>query len=230
VAEDPPPPPSDTGLLAYWKFDDNGNDESGNANTAVLKNAASYASGKFGSALDIQGRNDAYANVMSSESLKNITNKLTVTAWAYAYTAPDAYNTLVSRQRENNGHPDQFFLGFGLKNNDPANVTYKWHLSTTVGIYGGDCYQNKPVVEEWVHMAGTYDGAKLRLYVNGKKICESTLTGNIPVDLDTNPITIGLEENGAAKNKDEEFDGKIDEVRIYNRALSDAEILALANQ
>jgi hypothetical protein len=75
-------------------------------------------------------------------------------------------------------------------------------------------------------VAGTYDGSNLRLYVNGQLICTQPLTGKIRVD--ANPITIGGEENDSVvRNVEGEFNGLVDDVRIFSRALSDAEIMKI---
>jgi hypothetical protein len=66
----------------------------------------------------------------------------------------------------------------------------------------------------------------MRLYIDGVEIGSQPLTGRILVD--DNPVTIGGEENGSeSRVVDGEFDGRIDEVRLYNRALSAAEIQAI---
>jgi hypothetical protein len=77
----------------------------------------------------------------------------------------------------------------------------------------------------WQHVAGTWDGATLRLYVNGVDV------GNMPMpDLvfDDNPILVGADENGGAPAGF--FPGRIDDVRLYDRALTPAEVLQLASQ
>ncbi len=72
-------------------------------------------------------------------------------------------------------------------------------------------------------MVGTYDGSMMRLYVDGVQIGSSPLTGNILVD--SNPVTIGAGENyGEGTPLGDRFNGLIDEVRIYNRALSATEV------
>ena len=69
----------------------------------------------------------------------------------------------------------------------------------------------------WTHLAGTYDGATLRLYVNGVLVSSRAQTGTIPIS--TSPLQIGGDSNYG-----QYFPGKIDEVRIYSRALSAADI------
>jgi hypothetical protein len=93
-------------------------------------------------------------------------------------------------------------------------------------------------------MAGTYDGSRMRLYVDGAEIGSRPLAGQVQVStclnwepdgggpcVTDNPVTIGAEENGSQPQVvDGEFNGRIDEVRLYNRALSAAEILTIHQQ
>jgi hypothetical protein len=75
----------------------------------------------------------------------------------------------------------------------------------------------------WTHVAGTYDGSNMKVYVNGQLKGTRAVTGAI--NTNTMPIYIG--QNG---NTDGFFAGKLDEVRIYNRALSGSEIQSAMNQ
>jgi hypothetical protein len=69
----------------------------------------------------------------------------------------------------------------------------------------------------WTHLAATYDGAMLRLYVNGALAGSTALTGSL--DATTGPLRIG-----GNSVRSEWFNGLIDEVRVYSRALSQSEI------
>jgi hypothetical protein len=69
----------------------------------------------------------------------------------------------------------------------------------------------------WTHLAGTYDGATMRMYVNGVQVSSRAQTGQIAIS--TSPLQIGGDTIYG-----QYFPGRIDEVRIYNRALSATEI------
>ena len=69
----------------------------------------------------------------------------------------------------------------------------------------------------WTHLAATYDGSTLRFYVNGTQAASRAVTGGITSS--TNPLRIGGNSVWG-----EWFNGSIDEVRIYNRALTPAQI------
>ena len=122
---------------------------------------------------------------------------------------------------------------------------YKWHLGTNNNgsLWDESIYAGTPDSNRWIHVAGTYDGSRMRLYVDGVEIGSKPLAGQVQVNtclsweppggvcVTDNPVTIGGEENGSLPRVvDGEFDGRIDEVRLYNRALSAAEILTIYQQ
>ena len=104
-----------------------------------------------------------------------------------------------------------------------------------MSLYRLPAGQDKPVVGEWVHLAGTYTGdtGKMSLYVNGKLIGAMTHVGEIRLDPESLnwPLVIGGELNGAnIDDASNHFIGYVGDVRIYNRALSDEEIETLAEE
>jgi hypothetical protein len=79
---------------------------------------------------------------------------------------------------------------------------------------------------DWHHLAGSYDGTAFRLYFDGQLVQE-TLCAITPANTD-HPVTIGFANGPWGDSDNSPFDGFIDDVRIYNRTLSDCEIAALA--
>lgn len=78
--------------------------------------------------------------------------------------------------------------------------------------------------DRWSHVAATYDGGTMRIYINGSQVGQIANTGHVPTSLNT-PVTIGAYYvNGNLTNN---FDGMLDDVRIYRKALSTNEVLAL---
>jgi hypothetical protein len=115
------------------------------------------------------------------------------------------------------------------------NVENSWQLETTAtpnqqaftsshGGAGNDQITANAAINAdiWQHLVGTYDGFNERLYVDGMLV---TAAGNSsPLAFDTNPALIGCDDNSG---NSEHFQGTLDELRIYNRALSQAEVQAL---
>ena len=103
-----------------------------------------------------------------------------------------------------------------------------------VDLFGLPIGQSAPTVGQWVQLAGTYDSStgKASLYVNGELIGTETSGGEIRIDQESleRPLVIGAEINGSnIREVANGFNGYVDEVRIYDRALSDDEIRALAS-
>jgi hypothetical protein len=78
----------------------------------------------------------------------------------------------------------------------------------------------------WTHLAGVYDGAVARLYVNGVEAASQSLTGTFSAD--TTPVILGGNGNDASGVPTELFPGRLDEIMLYSRALTAAEISQLA--
>jgi hypothetical protein len=236
-------------LIAHWKFEEGSgnavNDSSGNGNNGTILPATAsepkWGTGEFAGSVLLSGRNDHHVRIPASPSLNTLKKQITVVAHIYPRTLwtprslSTAYISVVQRQWREELHPDLYYLGYGPENNT---LHYKWHL----GVVGAevDLYRlpegvDKPPVGRWVHLAGTYNGetGKMSLYVDGKPIGTITHPGEIRMDQESlkRPLVIGAELNGP--NIDDatgEFDGYVDEVRVYDRALSDEEIKTLAEE
>lgn len=78
---------------------------------------------------------------------------------------------------------------------------------------------------EWVHVAGTFDGTTIILWVNGEPVGSEIVEA---VEFDDHPVLVGVDDDNDAFGYDGYFDGDIDDVRVYNRALGEAEVLDLA--
>jgi len=105
------------------------------------------------------------------------------------------------------------------------NGRYVWEVNTMNGESNSSLGGIAPL-NQWVHLTGTYDGAVARLYVNGVEVYAVPHTGTLRTET-TNPLIIGGNVNDASGNPSDLFAGRIDDVRLYGRALSTAEIQAL---
>lgn len=238
----PDPGGLNSGRVAWWRFDEaSGNsvlDASVNNNVgAITGTVTRTVSGKYGSALEFAEGNSntvlGYVTVPPSASFDSMTRTITVMAWIYLPNSLAPFTTVASRQLGDFAHPDQFFLGLFYEN-------HKWHVGETL-TNEASCYVSHndqvvqspspiPLNQNWMHIAGTYDGSFLRHYVNGRLICTLALSmPAIPVDT-TRPVTIGAEENGPAHDPVTPFTGRIDEVKFYNRVLSQPEIVQAMNE
>src|SRR5262249_22991444 len=143
-------------------------------------------------------------------------NAITVEAWV-KLTSPFGTAAIIGRQFGFGTTSDSF--GIGLRPNFFFGVT---DVSGTP--YGFDTNVTLPL-NEWHHVAGTWDGAVLRMYLDGNEIGSTPYTGTIGYPV-SNPVFIGADEDGTSGVPDIGFvPGNVDEVRISNVALTPAQFL-----
>ncbi|ODS35435.1 hypothetical protein BEH94_01360 [Candidatus Altiarchaeales archaeon WOR_SM1_SCG] len=208
--------PEDDGLVAYWSFDDGtANDETGNNDGTIY--GAKVVDGISGKALEFDGIND-YINVGGNENLK-MTDDLSISAWVDMDTFLPTYQNIVSDHT-----PNELTEG-------PGKIL-RFNRETVQfiagGIYGHGTAKyakysfNSGDLGKWQYIVGTYDRNTIRLFVNGIEVDSRTYTA--PLTVNENPILIGKSGFGEFLN------GTIDEVKIYNRALTADEIKANYNK
>ncbi len=206
------------GLVAAWNFDeptgDQAKDVSGHLHHGTLR-GATRTEGKFG--LAIECKQDAFVEVPHTTALDDFKAGITVSAWVKR-DADTTWNTVLSREIKD-GTSEYFGLAV-VKNKalfsvDPDGAHYQNIKSD----------QDIPV-GEWIHLAGTYDNATFKLYVNGHLVKSAPCA--IPFQFqDRNPLIIGGNTNTQGKQWGDCFHGRIDEVRVYNQALSGKDLLAI---
>jgi hypothetical protein len=213
------------GLVGYWRFDDGtgsriARDSSENANDGVLAYldpAAVWIGGRAAGGIAVEG--DGFIGVNPSPSIDSITDQVTISGWGYLEGTIMDYATIASR--ETGTTIDQHYH---ISINSRGEVPALWlnTESDTVLLQGP-----LPVMRQtWIHIAGTYDGTTAHLYVDGQQVATQALTGRFVPD--TTPIILGGNGNGAGDtNVTERFPGRIDEVMLYRRVLSAAEIMQL---
>ncbi|MEN3356580.1 MAG: hypothetical protein V7637_562 [Mycobacteriales bacterium] len=198
------------GLVAAYGFDEGAGataaDASGGGNTGTLTGAAWSTAGRFGGALSFNGTSN-WVTVPDAAAL-HLTTGMTLEAWVRP-AATSGWRTVLMKERPGG----LAYSLYGYDNSAKPPAVYGNFAGTDVSAAGGSALP----LSTWSHLAGTYDGATLRLYVNGVQVATKARTGPLPTS--TSPLRIG--GNSAWG---EYFSGLIDEVRIYNRALSAAEI------
>ncbi|MBI4135331.1 LamG domain-containing protein [Candidatus Uhrbacteria bacterium] len=211
-------PPINLGLVGYWSFDVGKGgltavDQSGNGNTGTLTNMdanSDWVDGKLGQALDFNGVNQ---NVKVPDSASLRPANITVSAWV-KMNAPSSASILVVKRYANAADPyNSYILDAG------SSSTYRFCLSD--GTSGSQkCIGSTTATNsEWKHVVGTYDGANQIIYING--IAETSSTTSLTIGYSSLALQMGEWGSGW------DFNGSIDEVRIYNRALSAAEVARL---
>ena len=153
---------------------------------------------------------------------------LSVSVWVKPdrLVAPDSQTVILTKRFDLYNAPWNsyiFALGDGRSGSGVAGgqAGQAMFCLSTMGVQtfvsGGEPLSTK----DWSHLAGTYDGAKICLFVNGKQVASENKSGPI----DYGPFGLFI---GATTDPNERFLGHISEIRIYNRALSAAEIQQLS--
>ncbi|MDX6466674.1 MAG: hypothetical protein QOI27_1714 [Gaiellaceae bacterium] len=210
-ASSPAAPPS--GLVAAYSFDEGRGtvvrDASGNANTGTTRRAAWSADGRHRGALSLDGR-AGWVTIPHSPRL-DLGGSLTVEAWVYPAALGKAWRAVVFEEDASGATSGQAYaLYASTKTGAP--------LALAFGSQEARAFGRRPLpLRRWSHLAETYDGATLRLYVNGEPARSTPLTG-------ATPTTSGPLRIGGNSRFGEYFRGRIDDVRIYARALTGAQI------
>jgi len=193
------------------------NDKTGNGNDGTLQNGAGYTVGKVGQSFSFDGVDDQ-VTIPDNASQNGGTN-LTIEAWINPTNLPHGATILQKRTSGNIG-------GYLLEPTQPSGSGAPNGLAFIImigGVYSTLNPANVVVPNVWQHVAATYDGSFMRIYVNGVEVANKPQSGAI--DNVAAPVMIGRN----IVNPSAAFLGKIDEISVYNRALSATEIESIAN-
>ena len=208
-----------TELIGYWKFDEGtgvfANDSSGCNNNGSIS-GASWITGKLNSALYFDGIND-YVQVTKSASLDSITSEITLEAWIR--TPIVGTHIILAR----------FLCGSGV--NERA---YAFKVlpdgKVQFGLCGDGSYSNSVWLTSngtispniWTHVAATSDGTTMKIYINGKQD-SNTAASPTGIHPSAGDLHIGRWLYSSPDTWYNPFNGTIEEVKIYSRALSSHE-------
>jgi hypothetical protein len=199
-----------SGLVAAYGFEETTGssviDASGNGRTGTITGATRTTAGQFGRALSFDGVDDRIS-IADAASL-DLTAGVTLEAWVNP-TNLGGWRMIVAKTT--NGTPNNYFLALddGVPTFGFFNTGWREHT-------GGAAVP----LNVWTHVAATFNDAanQVRLYVNGVEVFTSTETASLVTNAAQLRIGVGF--------SNEVFAGRIDELRVYNRTLSAAEILA----
>ena len=206
----------DKALMMYLPFDEgNGNkakDASGNNLEATLNGATWSKDGKIGACIHL-ANTEQFVEVASVPEL-DITDELTIQAWFFPEQDQGDSNLMGRRTANNTG-------GYCLQWS--SNPTGAPQIETWMNVGGGwqgsrNKQTIKPKLNEWHHVSSTFDGSMIRQYIDGKLDVEWKPPGNEIFSVDV-VFRIGKSQTGLAGTV-----CFVDEVAIYNRALSEDEI------
>ena len=210
------------GLVGYWPFCGNANDESGNGNHGTVNGASltSDRNGSSNSAYNFDGNDDI--RVLSDNGLSLLTHELTISAWVnitnWDYSAGAPRFAIVDKYLQGCGSgTSQFFLTTAANSNEGYNFQSVDCGTAILNINAGEM----PVLNQWTLVTVTCDGTMMRFYVNGT--LKSSITQSSDLVQNFEHIVFGHLDFG----NDSWAIGKIDDVAIYNRAITPQEIQTL---
>ena len=205
------------GLVGWWPFNGNANDESGNGNNGTVNGATltSDRNGNVNKAYSFDGVDD-FIEIQSNSNLQ-LTNNYTLCGW---FNADVFFNTNVSDRSiiskvQSSGWNGGYEVIIGGNTNDIA------HVGNVAGnnfVLGSTGYS----IGVWYMFLVTYDGNTMKLYMNGILVNSTTINGNLQTS--NLPLLFGKRDGNI-----QYFDGKLDDIGIWNRALTQQEITALYN-
>lgn len=201
---------AEEGLVAHFKFDEGSGravrDASGNNHHGTI-HGAEYVELQHGYALLFDGEDD-YVEVPDSESLR-LSSAVTVEAWVNV-----SHNSNFSVLSKNGCSELRQNYWIGRKHNDVRFTLVDCPEYEMVAV--GEAIQPN----RWNHLAGSYDGKTVRVYVNGAQT--GSLESTFEIGTFKAPFYIGVSSYGPKLV--DYFTGKIDEVKVYSRALSGDQI------
>jgi len=213
------------GLVGYWQFEDMPGgtrvaDSSGNGRHGVLQGLnpnQAWVPGRFGQGLAFAS-NVAGAGVeVRADAVIDGLRTFTISAWFRRSEATSTtQRSLFSRQLGNTGNEV-----FNLACSYDRLVIYVPGAGSQVNFEARS--QGATVAGTWTHAAATYDGQWLRLWVNGVMAAQSNFVNRLVST--TTPVYIGTNKNPTLN---EPFEGALDEVALFDRALGTAAIQKLA--
>jgi hypothetical protein len=211
--------------VAWWKFDDGSGsvaiDSSGNDNTGTLVNSPTWTTGQINGALSFNGVNQ-YVDGGSGPTIDNLSAR-TITAWIKLNSYGESSLGRILDKGTSTG------WAFLVNNNDISNgLTFEQGFSVNMGSWG---LANVLSTGTWYHVAVVYDSSSTSnvptFYVNG--------VAYAPTDTFSSPSGTAVDDSttsikiGALFPTQRNFDGILDDVRIYNTALGAADIQAIYN-
>lgn len=217
--------PSTGGLLGHWKFDEIAGtvaaDSSGNGNDGTHTNSPTISTTLPSAmntanvrSLSFSSASSEYVTITDDPTLE-VTTQLTLSSWIKPTTL-NSYQQIISKF----GTSGQWAYQYGLAPTGQLRVDISGDGST----YDNMVTTSAPITADtWQHVAMTYNAGNVVLYVDGTAVLTDTITptsiyasGNTSVSIGRDPVPTQY------------FNGEIDDARIYNRALTAAEIKALA--
>ena len=209
--------PAPAGLISQYSAEGDATDAIG-SNNGTLQNGTSFAAGEAGKAFNLAASASNYVSIPDAPSLRP--NKLTIEGW-------------VNFNATNLGHALTIFSKATGSSN--LNAYVLWYQDGALHASTGNASNYKkldfawqPTPGAWYHVAYTFNGTNHSLFVNGVQV--ATAPNTVVPGYDSHPVLIGADLPGDVNSTPIDFfDGLVDEMSLYSRALSAAEVTSIYN-
>ena len=212
-----PVDPGTDGLVAYYPLENDVLDSSGNGNNGTIVGAPTFVDGPVGLGMAMEFDGESYVDVGNDASL-DITGPISMGIWIRpGADDPEGQGTeaaVMAKADSGSSPPWSWQVRYGWNSPQPY-MAFTFNTSPRAWVYVGENLER----DEWAHIACSHDGATLKCYLNGEQT-DSTPMGAIT----SSPTPVLIGSDGWRSD----WIGAIDEVAIYDRALSDGEISYLA--
>ena len=197
------------GLVGYYMMDGDAADSGPLANDGVMMGNIIPTTNRFGEAGKAQLLNGGWIDLGNLPELQ-FTDSVSVAAWINT-TEIDRWAGILAKW--DNGTNSGLFLGV-----NPSGNVVRWNLSNMPDpVEGSEIF-----IGEWVHLVATYDGEKATLYYDGELV--DVIDHSTPIPQNNSGFTIGSQTAGTAT-----YSGAMDDVLLYNRALTQEEVTIIFN-
>jgi len=204
--------------VGWWKLDGNADDSSSYANHGAAQGSFEWVTGHIDTgAIEFTG--DGGRVLVPNAAQLNPTSAVTATAWVN-YSQTPGYSARILAKGADAGDNEAYVIQ--LTSDDQASFFIRTEPNHVVE--GVDSPEDSLAHDTWVHVAGSYDGDTVNVYVNGR-LADSDSIGAETIIVDSNGLAIG-----DAVDVDRAFIGKVDDVRVYDVALSDENVAYIATQ
>ncbi len=213
------------GLVAHFPFNGNANDQTLNANNGTV-NGATLVTDRFGnlnSAYSFNGTTD-FISVPSSPSIASFPNGQTISLWLKIASLPTngKENTVLDKRDNTHKYYQVFLSDFA----NPNAAVYRFGESGAVSSQANNINFTDLAVNQWFNLTYTTNLDTTKSYLNG--VLKNTFVSASPIGANTNPLLFG--KSNQSWPTDAPYNGALDDVRIYDRALTSKEVIALFNE
>lgn len=207
------------GLVGWWPFTGNANDLSGNGNNGT-NNGATLTTDRFGNlnkAYDFDGVSQ-FIEIPSNAGLR-VSNFYSISVWIssdiWSFNAPLDEHAIVSKIANGNWNG-----GYEIYSGGNGFILHTGRIGSNFLISSGSY-----LINTWYFITVTFDGTNVRLFINGILVDSINKVGS----LETSNVPLRFGRRGGAGDYNNWFNGKIDDIGIWNRALTQQEITNLYN-